>query len=310
MISNTYKTYAAAAVIVCGFLAIFALSNFLERNRPPLAAAYVDEDLSLQGEKLKGWSLGFEGLIADWYWIRSLQYMGYKVSTSKEQTINLEDLRSLNPRLLYPLLDNATTLDPQFMAAYSYGAVVLPAIDPQKAIRIAEKGIANNPDEWRLYQHLGYIYWRLKDYEKAAETYEKGSRIKDAPKFFKLMTARMQDAGGSRETAREIYRQMLAEASDANVRANAELRLMQLDSLDERDAIRAVLKAFQKKTGRCAENWREILPLLAKAELPNGQDFRVDQAGNPVDPSAAPYVLNSEKCDVLIDLQNSKIPPD
>jgi tetratricopeptide (TPR) repeat protein len=310
MNSNIFKTYAAVAILIFGFPAVFVLSNFLERNRPPLAETYIDEDLALQGEKLKGWSLGFEGLIADWYWIRSLQYMGHKVATSKEQTINLEDLRSLNPRLLYPLLDNATTLDPQFMAAYSYGAIVLPAIDPRQAIRIAEKGIENNPDEWRLYQHLGYIYWRLKDYDKAAETYEKGSRIEGAPKFFKLMSARMEGEGGSRETARAIYRQMLAEASDANVKANAELRLMQLDAFDERDAITEVLTEYKKKTGRCAESWREILPLLAAAKLPEGKEFRVDRTGDPVDPSGVPYVLDAERCAVRIDTGKSKIPSD
>jgi tetratricopeptide (TPR) repeat protein len=308
MQSSTIKTYISAAIIIFGFGGIFGLSNFLEKNRPELPEAYIDEDLSLQGEKLKGWSLGFEGLIADWYWVRSLQYVGNKISKSEEETINLENLQSLNPRLLYPLLDNATTLDPQFMVAYSYGAVVLPAINPEEAIKIAEKGIQNNPDQWRLYQHLGYIYWRLKDYPKAAETYEKGSKIKDAPRFMKSMAARMNGQGGSRDTAREMYQQIYEEAEEDNVKENAKLRLLQLDSIDEREAIRSVLSKFQEKNGRCINNWPEILPLLKGVKIAGGKDFRVDRSGNLVDPSDAPYLLDQEKCLARLDAQKTKIP--
>lgn len=308
MNSNSSKTIIAIAVIVFGFVAVFGLSNFLETNRPEIPVEYIDEDLALQGENLKGWSLGFEGLIADWYWVRSLQYMGEKLATSDEKFIDIGNLESLDPRLLYPLLDNATTLDPQFMIAYSYGAVVLPAINAEQAIKIAEKGIENNPDNWRLYQHLGYTYWRLKDFDKASETYQKGATIKNAPAFMKSMAARMKSEGGSRDTAREIYQQMFDDAEDSNTKDSAKLRLLHLDSLDEQDAIRNAMKHFQEKAGRCVNNWKELLPSLKNVQLPDGKDFRIDSNDNLVDPSDAPYLLLKGKCDVAIDNKNSKIP--
>src|SRR5215213_2057367 len=157
--------------IVVAFAAAILLSGYVEKNRVSLPESYADEDLDLQGKLRKGYALGFEGLLADWYWMRSLQYVGDKVVKSDEAVISLDDLRPLNPRLLYPLLENATELDPKFISAYSYGAILLPAIDSQQAIAFTEKGIANNPNEWRLYQYLGYIHWRLKNYEKASEVY-------------------------------------------------------------------------------------------------------------------------------------------
>jgi tetratricopeptide (TPR) repeat protein len=304
---SSAKTFIASAVIILGFAAIFGLSNFLEKAKPPLPEGYDDEDLALQGAKLKGYSLGFEGLIADWYWMQSLQYIGNKFLESRGQ-IDLENLQSLNPRLLYPYLDNATDLDPRFMAVYEYGTVVLPAIDSQQAIKIAEKGIANNSKEWRLYQHLGYIYWRLGNYEKAAEAYGAGGEIKGAPPFMKLMAAKMKSEGGSRETARAIYREMFEASEDKQVKENAALRLLELDSLDEREAIRAALKDFQTKNNRCANNWQEILPLFRNVRLPAGKDFRVDKENNLVDPSDAPYVLNKQICDVELDKEKTKIP--
>lgn len=294
-------------LLIVGFGAIYFTSGFVEKNRTGLPDAYEDSDLALQGKRLKGFSLGAEGLLADWYWIGSLQYIGAKIVKSDITKIDIEDLTPLNPRLLYPLLDNATDLDPKFMAAYSYGAIVLPAIDPTLAVKLTEKGIANNPDVWRLYQYLGYIHWRIKDYEKAAETYEKGSRIAGAPDFMREMAASMKTHGGSRETAREMYSQMLAEAEDQQSKANAELRLMQLVSLDERDAVDQILAEFQNKNGRCPNRVAEIFPSLRTVKLPRGRQFLIDAQNNLADPTGSPYRINENECKLALD-PDSKIP--
>lgn len=290
----------AILVIALGYAVVISLSQFVEANRLTLSAEYEDADLTLEGKRLKGWALGAEGLMADWYWMRSLQYIGDKLVRTESVELNIDDLRPLNPRLLYPLLDNATDLDPRFMPAYSYGASVLPAIDPAQAIRLTEKGIANNPDKWRLYQYLGYIHWRLADYKKASEVYERGSQIAGAPIFMRQMTAAMKTQGGSRETAREMYLQMLAEAEDQQSRKNAELRLLQIDSLDDRDAINAALRQFQDERGRCPEKLGEIFAALRASKLPRGREFMTDAAGNLVDPAGVPYELARESCTAIL----------
>ena len=296
------------AIIAAALSAVFALSGFIEASRPPMPDGYEDTDLNFNGSQLKGFAFGMEGLMADWYFMRSLQYIGDKIVKSKSEDINIEDLRSLNPRLLHPLLENATDLDPHFIAAYSYGAMVLPAIDPEKAIDLAAKGIVSNPGEWRLYQHLGYIYWRLRRYDKASETYEKGSQIAGAAPFMKMMAASMKTEGGSRETARAIYRQMLASYDDEQVRITAERRLKELDSLDEREAIDRVLTEFKERSGRCAAGFGEILPMLMAIKLPENNEFRIDSKNQLVDPTDAPYILDKENCRVKLDPANTGLP--
>ncbi|HLA95564.1 MAG TPA: hypothetical protein VK612_07575, partial [Pyrinomonadaceae bacterium] len=165
------QLFIVIAIVVTGFVAVTFLSSTLEHQRVPVPAAFADSDLALEGKRLNGYALGSEGLLADWYWMMSLQYMGKKMIEYGDKDIDLENLSSLNIRLLYPYLDNATDLDPKFYAAYSYGAAVLPAINREHAIALIEKGIANNPEQWRFYQYLGYIYWRSKNFDKAAETY-------------------------------------------------------------------------------------------------------------------------------------------
>jgi len=298
----------SGVIIAAGLVAVITLSGYLERVRPPMPEGYEDSDLSINGSKFKGFAFGMEGLIADWYYVRSLQYIGDKVIKSKSDTINIDDLRDLNPTLLYPLLENATTLDPHFIAAYSYGAMVLPAIDSGKAVQFATKGIANNPNEWRLYQYLGYIYWKLGRYGEASETYEKGSKIAGSAPFMKMMAASMKTEGGSRDTARAIYREMLAGSEDDQVKITAERRLKELDSLDEREAIDHVLADFKERLGRCTNGFGEVLPLLMNVKLPGNRDFRVDNQNRLIDPTGAPYLIDNQNCRVKLDAEHTGLP--
>jgi tetratricopeptide (TPR) repeat protein len=291
---------ALALAILVGLASVFALSRWMDAHRPPVDAVIEEGKLYVTGQTARRMSLGFNGLIADWYWMRSLQYVGLKI-LSKPERIQLDDLGSLDLRLLAPLLDTATTVDPGFLEPYQYAAVVLPAVDVQEAIRITQKGIADNPSAWKLYHHLGYIYWQERDYQAASQTYGQGAAIPGAPPWMEAMKARMAVEGGSRSTAREIYLRMYEQAGDDEVKDMARHRLMQLDSLDERDAIRKVLSAYSSKFGRCPQSWREIDGVLKALR------FRFDASGAPSDPSGTSYRLVNEGCEVDLD-PKSEVP--
>lgn len=304
------KELAASVLLICAaFGGVFFVSRYVEKNRISLPASYDDDDLEFQGKRLKGYALGSEGLIADWYWMNGLQYIGRKIVKTDVANLNLENLNSVNPRLLYPYLDNATDLDPKFLTAYSYGSIILPAIDPEKAIALTKKGIENNPSEWRFYQYLGYIYWKLGRYEEASETYVKGMQIPGAPEFMTLMAGAMKNQAGGRETARAIFQQMLDEAKTSETKYYAQVRLDQLHAFDEIDNVNSALKTFQEKHGRCVNNLSEIFSSLRPVRLPSGRDFRIDAAGNLVDPSDARYLLNRQICSIGLDPKSTKIPP-
>jgi tetratricopeptide (TPR) repeat protein len=295
------QTLALSALILLGFGCVVGLSRWIEAHRPPVDARYEEERLYLTGTTLKRISLGFNGLVADWYWMRSLQYVGRKIINYQGE-IQIDDLSPLNPHLLAPLLDTVTTLDPAYMAAYEYGAIVLPAINDQDAIKLLEKGIKANPSAWRLYHHLGYIYWQRDDYKTASAVYGEGAKLPGAPAWMQAMSARMAAEGGSRNTAREMYTRMREQADDPQVKRMAELRLLQIDSFDERDIIRRVLADHRARAGRCASSWKEVAGALRAARLPT------DASGAPLDPSNAPYVLVKDGCDVDLDWRVSKIP--
>lgn len=292
------------AVIIAGLSAAALVTNWNDKRRSGFKAAEDAEALYLNESTAKRASLAFNGLAADWYWIRSLQYVGGKIVNFEDThpNVQLTDLGSLDLHLLPSLLRMSTTLDPQFMAPYEYGAVILPALDDNQAIALLNQGIAANPNSWRLYQHLGYIYWNRSHYAKASEVYVSGSRLPGAPAWMAAMSARMKAEGGSRQAAREMYLHLDEASEDESVKRMVEHQIMRLDSLDQREAIHHILVEYSERTGRCATSWKEVIVSLRNARL------RVDPlTGAPIDPSGLPYRLVNHGCDVDFD-PSSKVP--
>ena len=294
------KTVTLGLVVVTGIACAALLVRWIDTMRPAPDPKLIDESLYLNGKTARRMSLAFNGLAADWYWMRSLQYVGRKIMNHPDDA-PLDGLKQLNLTLLAPLLDTATTLDPQFLDPYEYAAIVLPAIDVQEAIRITQKGIDANPNAWRLYHHLGYINWQQRNYQAASEIYGRGAQIPGAPPWMEAMKAKMAADGGSRTTAREIYTRMYEQSTEDKVKDMAHKRLLQLDSLDQRDALRKILTAYQSRAGKCPNSWKEIEPVLRAVRIP------VDGSGAPLDPTGVPYVLRAGACEIDLD-PKSEIP--
>src|SRR5262249_22074702 len=116
-----------------------------------------------------------------------------------------------------------------YIAAYRFGAVFLPEINADAATRFVERGIRNNPDEWRLYQDLGFVQWRRNRFPGSAEAHARGSRPPGAPARMQAMPALMLAKGGDRETARELFLRLYEESDDPFIKQVSEEQLMLLD---------------------------------------------------------------------------------
>jgi tetratricopeptide (TPR) repeat protein len=291
------KREAALIVVMVASLAVSAfLSRWLDTHRTDHAKQFAESQLYLSGPAAKRLTLAFNGLAADWYWMRSLQYVGRKIvnhQDTHENQFGLSDLASLDLRLLAGLLDVATTLDPQFIPVYEYGAMILPEVNPDQAIVLLNKGIAANPSSWRLHQHLGYIYWQRREYAQASEIYAAGARLAGAPAWMTAMSARLKADAGSRDAAREMYQRLYETSDDKTVKEMVVAHLMRLDSEDDREVITRALDEFRMRFGRCPTSWRELAPLVGGGRL------RIDPASaTPVDPSGVPYRLTNDGCGV------------
>jgi tetratricopeptide (TPR) repeat protein len=223
-------------------------------------------------------SLSYDALMADIYWIRAIQHYGGELGQETERRYDL----------LYPLLDLTTSLDPRFSVAYRFGATFLMepypigASRPDLAIKLLEKGIKESPGQWEYYLDIGFIYyWRLNDYKKAAEWFQRGGELPNGPWWLRTQAAVTLAKGGDRQASRFLWTNIYAGADNDWMKQNAERRLVQLDALDQVDGLAVAIREYQRRRGELPRTWSDLIGLgLLRRE--------------PVDPSGTPYVLNTE----------------
>ena len=225
-------------------------------------------------QTVKRMSLGYDGLMADIYWTRVVQYFGRQ-----------HKARSRRYDLLPPLLDITTTLDPHLIVAYEFGSFFLAqqppegAGQPDLAVEFVERGIRANPTEWRLYYHLGFIhYLERKDYKAAAEAFQRGSEVPNAHPWLRTMAAAMAQFGGDTRTARFLWQKILESTDDKMIRANAVRRLRALEVDDVVPALEAHIQLYRQRTGHLPASFQEMI---------SAGDF----PGLPRDPLGYPYKL-------------------
>jgi hypothetical protein len=265
-------TIVFSALLMFSFAASAFLLHRLDRVR---SSATLQEVLYISSPKaLKRLSLGYNGLLADIYWTRVVQYFGTK---------HHDGAASFD--LLAPLLEITTALDPQMLVAYDYGANFLApkpssgAGMPERAVQLEEFGIRNNPDQWRIYYNEGFVrYMELKDYAGAAEVFARGAKVPNAHPFLAVLAGNMAQHAGDLQMARMMWSTTYQTTKDKNVRANAVAHLRALQVDEDVTTLETLIARYHQQTGRFPSSFSE---LQAAGLL----------RGTPVDPLGHPYKL-------------------
>lgn len=263
---------AAAGLVVCMAASILLLHH-IDEIRP---RATISDALYISSPKIiKRASLGFDGLMACIYWTRTVQYFGQR-----------HFLRQRSYNELAPLLEITTALDPHMIPAYQFGASFLAprppngAGEPARAIELMKYGIEHNPDNWHLYYDLGFVYYtELKDYKKAGEVFEQGSKVPNAHPFLKILAAQMAEHGADYATARMLWMATYESSHESNIRQNAleHLRAIRVD--EDVTTLQADVDLFRQNNGRLPTSLWEVVT----AE---------HLGGIPLDPDGDPYELS------------------
>jgi len=261
-------------ILAVGFAMIFVVQIRIDRELGTYAKI-ADVLYIPSGTNLRRLCLGNEGLLADVYWTRAVQYYG---RNRLERVVTRYDL-------LAPLLRITTDLDPHLLIAYRFGAIFLMskypegAGQPQVALQFVRRGIVANPDYWRLWQDLGFIYyWELKDYKMAAKIFAVGSERPGADYWMKALAGTMAARAGELETSRFLWSEIYRHAETDEVRRTAAEHLVALAAAEQIEQLNQLLAVYQKKQGREAHQFYE---LYAAGLL----------RGLPRDPSGEPYVI-------------------
>jgi len=273
---NWKSIIALLLLLPLGFADIWKLQHSIDEQRAALHQE--QDDLTLRsGKMLKDISLEFAPLTADVYWTRVVQYYGEKAAR-----------RERNVELLWPMLDITTTLDPNLIVAYRFGATFLAerpprgAGRPDQAIALLERGIQANPENWQLHGDLGFIYYfEVKDYAKSSEAFLEGSKIPGAMIWMKIMAAKIAAEGESLATSVFLWNEVYTTTTDPQIKKNAEKHLRLLKVEQDCKVIDGRGDEYEKRFGHRPLHMSE----LVQAGLLRGE---------PVDPLGYPYELSPE----------------
>jgi tetratricopeptide (TPR) repeat protein len=279
-------TIIASTLILACMCGSVLLLRRLDRVR---SGATLEQFLYITSPKLvKHASLGYHGLLADIYWTRAVQYYGGNLQNGGGRY-----------ELLWPLLNITTQLDPHIIPAYQYGASFLTPKPPNgagmtdKAIELIEYGIKHNPDDWHLYEDLGFVYYsNLKDYPKASEAFLRGSKRPNAHPFLAVLAAQAAQHGGELETARMLWTAIYQTSRDKYILVNAEAHLRALQADMDVTALEQVVETYRQRTGRSPASFAEMNATGLMREIP------LDPLGNPYKLSSDGHVLLSKPDDL------------
>jgi len=271
---RTIRIAAALLILSCaGSVFLLRLVDRLREN------ATLEETIYISSPRLlKHLSLGYEGLLADVYWTRAVQYFG-------EQHHN----DSGEYKLLWPLLNITTQLDPHLVPAYEFGAAFLASRPPlgaglpEQAIELIEYGIRNNPDDWHLYYDLGFVYYDLKDYAKASDAFERGSHVPNAHPFLRIMAAQTAQHGGETRTAQMLWTSVYETTHDPQIRDNAKSHLVSLTADLQCEELEQIVAAYRQRTGRNPSSFADLVRagmLRGIPVDPTGTQYRLDDDGH------------------------------
>jgi hypothetical protein len=245
MKSENPIAWALLLVVPLGFAGVWRLQHTIDAQRESLSQER-DDVLLRSGKLVKVMSLEYAPLLADIYWTRVVQYYGNKHVRGQA---NLE--------LLWPLLDITATLDPNLLISYRFGAMFLSqaapsgAGRPDLAVQLIQRGIQANPDYWRFYEDLGFVYYfDLKDYQKASEAFLEGSKKPNAQVWMKVMAAKIAAEGESFETSMFLWKDIYDSAVDPTVKKNALSHLQLLRVKEDCKHLDALADEYAKRYGR------------------------------------------------------------
>ncbi len=261
-----------SAAIVLSSAAVYRLQLVLDAYRGE--TPYVEEFMRLPDpDELKTASLGYEALTADFLWLKAIQHMGEKRISSEGYD------------WIYKALDAVTTLDPQFVAPYVIGGLMLTVVAEKAELsnRLLEKGYIHNPDVWQIPFYLGFNYFYfMKQYKTAARYMSIAAEMDGSPKWLPLLASRLYYQADDPVYALEFLVRMYESTDDERLKERMLVRINELKSAMAAVVLQKVVDEYGKRFGRAPTDLKELVRsgLIDRIpEEPSGGYFFIDKDG-------------------------------
>lgn len=264
--------FLIAAALLLALSVAFA-GEFGAASRPSQTAPLL---YLPSGRYLKAVSLGFDAIVADALYLWSIQY--YSNYAIADRYLYLERIYK----------DIISELDPRYLDPYLIGSMIMnaEAHEPEMALRLLDKGIAKNPDEWILPFEAGFLcYQTLRDYPRAASYFERALAIPGVPPIVARFKAEMARRGGDIRASLQEWAAIHDGATDEYIRTVAWNHVHDLRVQIDLEDLTAAVAAYRARFGGPPGSLMQLpaaglLPAVPRD--PEGGAYRYDpRTGRP-----------------------------
>ncbi len=237
---------------------LYPLGKSIDRTSPentnPIPEVFYFPKTSF----IKNIVFGYNNLLADIFWIRSIQYIGQHMITDNAFPY------------LYHILDITTSLDPRFINAYNFGSFFLAtwANDKKEGIELAEKGIKNNPENWKPAFELGFIYYMKHDYENAYKYFSLANTLPDIPDMYKTFAPYALGKFASPDQGIEMWTAIAKMSDNKFIIDAARNNIAVLTQKKRVDMLNQAVQTYKKRFHKFPSDLSELVGKGIIAKLP------------------------------------------
>lgn len=220
----------------------------------------LDDELALypSGRMLSQISCGYRNVVADYLWLRAIQYYG-----KHRKGDRIFDKAAHVFRVL-------TDLDPRFVEAYRFGALVVieDAGEPEEGYRLLRKGIRENPDAWELCFDLGFHHFLNKEHEKAARYFQLASKYPGSDGRAARFAAFAGKKMGDLESSRRLWEGILETTGNDKYREAARFALKSIQAAEDTTYLAAGVRRYRNTYGSGPERLSDLTSARIVPRIP------------------------------------------
>ncbi len=236
-------------LVVCA-LSLAGLVIFAQNQIPTDPRIKADRHAFFRPELARLATFGFHALVADYYWIQSVQLVG---ETDHPEVFSEE---------IGQYIDLTTTIDPWVIHPYDAAAIWLVSSRAQvlEGNRLLKRGIEHHPDRWRTYYHLAFnLFYYLEEIGEAADVLTQAIELPDAPIYLRRMVAKLRADEGGLDVAASFLRQFVESVEDEAAREMYLEALVEVDTERMARLLDIAREEYKKRNGKDIEEVEDLL---------------------------------------------------
>lgn len=234
------------------------------------------------GKYLKFATFGYSSFMADLIYLWAIQYYS--------------DYSAVNRfKYLDHIFSVIAELDHLYLDPYQIGALIAlyEARDLDLALKILDRGLEKNPDQWIFPFEAGhYTQMVKKDYKLAQKYYKMAMEIEGAPPIAKRLYANASFKLTDYNTAWQTWQEIYQTAEEERIKKIASSHLYQVKAAMDIKTINEAIEKFKERYGRNPMDLSQLIKAGLLDSLPkdlDGQDYVYDSERGEVKPHTSPW---------------------